>query len=346
MLYRHILGPLLFGLTRRDPEQAHAATIALLAAAGTSAATLRVFHRLWGGGDHPSLARELFGVRFPNPVGLAAGYDKNGTALAALAALGFGFIEVGTVTWHAQPGNPRPRIFRLPAAGALINRMGFNNDGAQAMAANLRRTLPLPIPIGISLGKSRRTPLDEAVDDYCASFRALAPYGDFFTINISSPNTPGLRRLQEREQLDILLAALRRESHALAAEPARARPLLVKIAPDLSDQAIAEVLEVCATHQVDGIIATNTTRVGEGSARPDCESGGLSGLPLAETARHVVHFIERETGGRLPIVGVGGIFTPDDARHMFDAGASLIQVYTGMIYEGPALVGRLKRGLW
>jgi dihydroorotate dehydrogenase len=272
---------------------------------------------------------------------LAGGYDKDAVALPALAALGFGFIEAGTVTWHAQPGNPRPRVFRMPGTQALINRMGFNNSGARAMAQNLARTPPLPIPVGISLGKSRITPVDAAIDDYCASFRTLHPYGDFFSVNVSSPNTPGLRTLQERDQLDALLAALQREAAAVAPPGHRRKPLLLKIAPDLSEHALSEILEVCTDHAVSGIIATNTTRVGPDTARPSCEPGGLSGKPLAETSRRIVRFIHTESGGNLPIIGVGGIFSPDDALRMFDAGASLVQIYTGFIYEGPGLVRSL-----
>lgn len=344
-LYRSVLVPALFCLTRRDPEVAHTSVIALLSVLGKLPGVPAVFRRIWSVPD-PSLSRMVFGIHFPNPVGLAAGYDKDGLALPMLAALGFGFLEVGTVTWQAQPGNPRPRIFRLPAAGAIINRMGFNNAGAAALACQMARTPPLPVPIGISLGKSRRTPLDQAVDDYCASLRVLYPYASFFTINVSSPNTPGLRQLQERDQLDALLTALQRESLAQAvAGDGVVRPILVKIAPDLDKQAILEVLEVGINHHIGGIIATNTTRVGEGTARPFCETGGLSGKPLAEQARAIVRFISDETRGCLPIIGVGGISTPDDARRMLDAGASLIQVYTGMIYEGPGVVRSINRGL-
>jgi dihydroorotate dehydrogenase len=343
--YRSLLAPVLFALTRHDPEEAHRLAMQRLSLLSRIPALLALVGRVYTV-SHPALERRVFGVRFPNPVGLAAGFDKDGEALPALAALGFGFLEVGTVTWHAQPGNSRPRIFRMPAAGALINRMGFNNEGAAALATRLAQMAARPVPIGISLGKSRRTPLEEAIEDYCASFRALAPYGDFFTVNVSSPNTPGLRTLQDRDHLDALLAALRGEIHNVAREQSLpAPPLLVKIAPDLSEAAISEVLTVCADHAISGIIATNTTRVGDGTTRPACETGGLSGRPLAETARRIVRFISRETDGRLPIIGVGGIVTPDDARRMLDAGAALVQVYTGFIYQGPGIARTMNRSL-
>jgi dihydroorotate dehydrogenase len=270
--------------------------------------------------------------------------DKNGVALPGWAALGFGHVEVGTVTRHPQPGNPRPRVYRLPASGALINRMGFNNRGADALAARLRALGPLPVPLGISIGKSKVTPVEEAVDDYRASLRALYPFGDYFAVNVSSPNTPGLRGLQDRAQLADLLAGLRAEADSLGGQR---KPLLVKIAPDLTDHAVAEVLEVCSSHGVAGLIATNTTLSRDGLDPSDAvtgaEPGGLSGRPLAERARAVVAFAHHETGGALPIVGVGGITGPDDAARMLDAGASLVQLYTGFIYAGPWLVRSISR---
>jgi dihydroorotate dehydrogenase len=273
----------------------------------------------------------VFGVRFPNPVGLAAGVDKDGRALAAWAALGFGFVEAGTVTGRAQPGNPRPRLFRLPEHEAIINRMGFNNAGAEALAARLAAGGTGGVPLGISLGKSKATPLDEAVEDYLSSLRAVRRYADYLAVNVSSPNTPGLRSLQDRDQLTALLGALRAE--------AGSTPLLVKIAPDLTDHAIGEVLEVCADHGVSGLIATNTTLSRDGLTRGGGaagEAGGLSGRPLTRRALDVVTFVGKRTD--LPVIGVGGIMTPDDAARMFDAGASLVQLYSGLIYRGPGLV--------
>jgi dihydroorotate dehydrogenase len=346
MLYQWLLRPLLFRLTRHDAEVAHERAMRLLAALSGMPPLLAALRRVWAVQDHP-LEREVFGVRFPNPLGLAAGFDKDGRALPMWAALGFGFVEVGTVTWHAQPGNPHPRLFRLPGDAALINRMGFNNHGAAALATQLQTTLPLPIPLGISLGKSRQTELNDAVADYCASLRTLYTYGDYFAVNVSSPNTPGLRTLQDRTYLDALLAALQQEARHLAQAhgPPQPSPLLVKIAPDLSKSAIAEVLTVCADHAVSGIIAVNTTLSREGLRTPLDEVGGLSGHPLAQRARQVVQFISRETGGQMPIIGVGGIFTADDARRMLDAGASLLQIYTGFVYAGPGLPRAIHKGL-
>jgi dihydroorotate dehydrogenase len=300
----------------------------------------------------PGAPVDLFGLRFPNPVGLAAGMDKDGAALPAWPALGFGFVEVGTVTRHAQPGNDRPRMFRLRASSAVINRMGFNNAGATALARRLAATPPLPVPLGISLGKSRVTPLARAVEDYLVSFVELAPYGDYFAVNVSSPNTPGLRNLQDRTHLGELLEALGAEARSAAQRsrggagqpPAssRPKPILVKIAPDLTDHAIAELLDVCIEHGVAGVIAVNTTLARDGLAPADVvlgeQPGGLSGAPLAARAREVVAFVHKQTGGRIPIVGSGGILEADDAVRLVDAGASLVQLYTGFVYRGPRLI--------
>ena len=328
MLFERVVRPTLFRLKGGDAEAEHEFAVRRLAGLARMPAALAVLRARYG----VSAPRTVFGLRFPNPVGLAAGMDKDGLALPAWPALGFGFVEVGTVTAHPQPGNPRPRLFRLPDSGAVVNRMGFNNAGAGALAARLAALpRPLGVPVGISLGKSRITPLEEAVEDYQTSYRALREYGDYFAVNVSSPNTPGLRELQDRAHLDALLAALVGE-----------KPILVKIAPDLPEPAIAELLEVCLARGVAGVIATNTTLARDGLAPADqaggAEAGGLSGRPLADRAREVVAFVHRETDGRLPIVGVGGIVTPDDAGRMFDAGASLVQLYTGFVYRGPALV--------
>jgi dihydroorotate dehydrogenase len=334
VIYTRLLRPALFRMGGGDPEVAHHRTLAALTGLGRLPRAVALLHRHFGG----SAARTVFGVRFPNPVGLAAGMDKDGVALPAWPALGFGFVEAGTVTRHAQPGNPVPRLFRLPASEALVNRMGFNNAGAAALAERLRALGPLRVPLGISIGKSRVAPVDEAVADYLASFRALRPYGDYFAINVSSPNTPGLRTLQDRDALDTLLGALRGEATAR---------LLVKIAPDLTDHAISELLEVCQAHSVDGVIATNTTIGRAGIAPADAaaaeQAGGLSGRPLTARAREVVAFVSRHT--TLPVIGVGGIHSVDDALRMIDAGASLIQLYTGLIYHGPGLVRRINRSL-
>lgn len=315
MIFEQVARPWLF---RKDAEDAHEWTLRRLSTLG--APTLRALKSRYFRENRVN----VFGIEFPNPIGLAAGMDKNGVALKAWPALGFGFVEVGTVTRHPQPGNERPRLFRRPEREAIVNRMGFNNRGASQLAERLKG-LRSEVPLGISLGKSKVTPLDEAVEDYRSSFEALRDHGDYFAVNVSSPNTPGLRQLQDRSHLDGILAALKGD-----------KPILVKIAPDLTESAIAEVLEVCAHRDVAGVIATNTT------INHQDETGGLSGAPLTRRALEVVRFIHRESG--LPIIGVGGIMSADDAARMFDAGASLIQLYTGFVYHGPALVRRCVLG--
>ena len=326
--YARIARPVLFRLGGGDPEAAHEWTLRRLAALSRRPGALAALRRLYA----VSAPCTVFGVRFANPVGLAAGLDKDGRALPAWPALGFGFVEVGTVTRHAQPGNPKPRLFRLPASQGVINRMGFNNAGAEALAARLDGLGRLPVPLGISLGKSKVTPLDEAVEDYLFALRTLRRYADYVAVNVSSPNTPGLRALQDRAALDELLGALR----AAAGDT----PVLVKVAPDLTDHALGELIEVCTGHGVAGLVATNTTLSRDGLAGSEtglgAQAGGLSGRPLTERARAVVTFIAKRT--ELPVVGVGGILVPDDALRLLDAGASLVQLYTGFIYGGPGLV--------
>jgi dihydroorotate dehydrogenase len=363
-VYQSLARPALFRLGGGDAEAAHEWTLRRLSTVARQPRLLSALRSLFAVADPV----ELFGLRFGNRVGLAAGLDKDGRALPAWPALGFGFVEVGTVTRHAQPGNDRPRLFRLPGSRALINRMGFNNAGAAALADRLASSAPLPVPLGISLGKSKVTPLADAVEDYVSSLRALYPYGDYFAVNVSSPNTPGLRDLQDRAHLTDLLATLQSESAALSRSgsagdgppptdgPAagvgrggRPKPLLLKIAPDLTDTAIASALRCCVDHGLAGVIATNTTLSRTGLAAPDvargAETGGLSGAPLAARARDVVAFAHRELAGALPIIGVGGILEPDDALRLVDAGASLVQLYTGLIYGGPALIRATARTL-
>ncbi|MQA24541.1 MAG: quinone-dependent dihydroorotate dehydrogenase [Micromonosporaceae bacterium] len=343
--YRWLIRPALFRLGGGNPEAAHEWTLSRLEQLSRHPRLLAALRRWHAPGE---TASTVFGVRFPSPVGLAAGMDKDGRALRAWPALGFGFTEVGTVTWRPQPGNPRPRLFRLPASEAIVNWMGFNNHGAAALAARLKTLGPLPTPLGISLGKSKLTPLENAVDDYVASLRVLYPHGDYFAINVSSPNTPGLRWLQDRAQFAELIGALRLEARALAGDRPP-KPLLVKVAPDLAESAIGGLLQVCQEGGVAGVIATNTTIGRDGIAAAEAglvsEAGGLSGRPLTLRALQVVRFIHRETGGALPIVGVGGILEVDDALRMLDAGASLLQLYSGMIYRGPGLVRGINRAL-
>jgi dihydroorotate dehydrogenase len=328
----------LFRIGGGDPEAAHEWTLARLSFLTGQPWALGLLSRRYA----VRAPVEVFGITFPNRVGLAAGMDKQGQALTAWPALGFGFVEVGTVTWHPQSGNPRPRAFRLRASEAIINRMGFNNAGAEALADTLRRVGPVGVPLGVSLGKSRVTPVAEATADYLESLRTLYPYGDYFAVNVSSPNTPGLRDLQDRDQLDELLTALVGEANARGG-----KPVLVKLAPDLSDHAIAQALNVCRERGVAGVIATNTT-VGRGGVAPADvvraeQAGGLSGRPLADRAREVVAFIHREAGEALPVIGVGGVMDPDDAERLVDAGARLVQLYTGFIYGGPRLVRETAR---
>ena len=347
MIYRKLLRPLIFALTRDDPERAHELTVGLLRHLGGSAAFRAMAESAFAVHD-PRLEREVSGIRFPNPVGLAGGFDKDGVAVQALAALGFGFIEAGTVTLRPQPGNPRPRLFRLPASRAVINRMGFNNGGAEALAERLQKLWPPAVPVGVSLGKNKTTPEEQAADDYCQALRLVHPHLDYFAVNVSSPNTPGLRNLQGREVLDGLLGQLQQTAAELAGDGAP-KPLWIKIAPDLNHEQINELLEVCLERGVAGIIATNTTLSRDGIKGADRtladEAGGLSGHPLTGRSREIVAFIHKETGGRLPIIGVGGIQSADDALRMLDAGASLIQLYTGLVYQGIGLVKEINRAL-
>ncbi len=343
-MYQAILRPALFRWSARDPEAIHHQMMAAMEVASHLPPLLRIIRAASANAD-PSLGRTVFGLRFPNPVGLAAGFDKNGRALATLAALGFGFIEAGGVTRFAQAGQPRPRIFRVVDDDALINRMGLPNEGADAIALRLLHAPRPGIPIGWQLAKSKVTPLADATGDYLYSLRRLYPFGDYFTLNVSSPNTPGLRQLQERGPLTELLTAVVGEARRLAGPNTRPKPILVKIAPDLSDGALDDVLAVALATGISGLIATNTTIARDGLRHDPGQEGGLSGRPLFARSLAVVRHLVRASGGRLPVIGVGGIFGPDDARRMLDAGAALIQIYTSFVYEGPGIIRRINRAL-
>jgi dihydroorotate dehydrogenase len=366
MLFKALVRPVLFRLSASDPEKAHHWIMKRLTFASHYPVLLKIIEAA-SAYKASTLERDVFGVHFPNPVGLAAGFDKNGIALPALAALGFGFIEAGTVTRYEQTGNERPRISRLSHNHALINRMGFPNDGADSIHERLVK-LPRPaIPIGWSIGKSKITPQEEAIDDYLYSLRKLYNFSSFFVVNVSSPNTPGLRKLQDKEPLDRLLQAVVQEvealgggrKHNLSPQRETGKPVLVKIAPDLSQGQIDDVIEVCLQRNIRGIIATNTTlshaglrTVGMGRLQGFSRSpifpislppGGLSGRPLHPRAVEVVDYLCKTLDGKIPVIGVGGIFGPDDAMRMFDAGASLIQIYTSFIYEGPGVVRKINK---
>jgi dihydroorotate dehydrogenase len=340
--YEGILRPLLF---RLESERAHELAVESMAALGRLAPVCRALEAL--GRVSPSSFRPVaaFGLRFPNAVGLAAGFDKDARAWPAAAALGFGHVEIGTVTAQAQPGNPRPRMFRYPAEEAVINRLGFNNQGSEAVAARLSRHRPpgrRRIPLGINLGKSRVVEIDRATEDYLASFGRLADHADYIALNVSSPNTPGLRQLQDEARLRELLSAVTRANRDRAALPGKSRvPVLLKIAPDLGYAEIDSVLGAAAEFGLDGIIATNTTLARPGAFARVTEAGGLSGRPLRGRSTEVIRYVSRATGGRLPIIGVGGITDILSAAEKLDAGATLVQLYTGMIYRGPFFAARL-----
>ncbi len=329
-------------LFRLEPERAHGLTLALIRLAGAlppvRAGLAAFFHA-------PQQPVQAFGLTFPNPVGLAAGYDKDGLGWRGLAALGFGHIEVGTVTLRPQPGNPKPRVFRLVEDQAVINRMGFPGQGAEVVARRLRRRRvgqPGQVVLGVNLGKNKDTPLEAAAEDYLQLMDVFAPLADYLAINISSPNTVGLRRLQARQALEALLTPLAARRQALAGALGRRVPLLVKLAPDLAPAELEDALGVIQQAGMDGVIATNTTLSREGlhAARAG-EAGGLSGVPLTARSLAMLRQIVTATQGRLPVVSVGGIMTPQDARERLAAGATLVQVYTGLVYAGPGLVKQI-----
>ena len=332
--YERFVRPLLFSL---DAEVAHHLTIALLRTASHVDLALRALEIF----QPQTKPKVLFGVRFPNPIGLAAGLDKNGVAIPVWAALGFGFIEIGTVTAKPQAGNPKPRIFRFPDQQALVNRLGFNNDGADVIAERmhkLRESGRWPeVPVGINIGKSKATPLEEAADDYLYSFRRLREFADYIALNVSSPNTPGLRELQEPAALSQLLRAIRDENRK------NPKPVLVKIAPDLSSNELEELMETCEQNGIAGIIATNTTLDHSSIPLARDQEGGLSGAPLREKSTALVSNIAARS--TIPVVASGGIFDAQSAREKFDAGAQLLQLYTGYIYRGPSLLREILENL-
>lgn len=325
--------PLLFSL---DPETAHNLTLpALRTAAGLGVTGLLSRPR-----PDP---RTVMGLNFPNPIGLAAGLDKDGAYIDGLAALGFGFIEVGTVTPRAQPGNPRPRMFRLPKADALINRMGFNNGGVDAFVRNVQSSRFYQEKqgiLGLNIGKNADTPIERATDDYLACLEKVYPFAAYVTVNISSPNTRNLRQLQQASELDDLLYRLKQSQSALADRHARYVPIVLKIAPDLDDEQVKTIAAALLRHNMDGVIATNTTIARDAvKGLPHAEeTGGLSGRPVLAASNRVIGALHKELGGTVPIIGVGGILSGTDAKAKMDAGASLVQLYTGLIYRGPALV--------
>lgn len=344
-IYRSVVRPCLF---RQESEGIHDRTLRLLgmaARSGLARALLRAIH------GAPPLPTQVFGLAFPNPVGLAAGMDKFAEAVPVWESLGFGHGELGGVTRHAQAGNERPRMFRVVPDEALINRMGFNNPGADALATQLGRwrdrgSWPRH-PVGVNLGKSRITPIEDAAGDYRYSFERLRGLADFFVVNVSSPNTPNLRRLQDRAALKEILEALQEVQRDA---PGPGRPVLVKVAPDLTFEALDEVLELAGSVSLAGVVATNTTvarppHPTPGTERQYAEAGGLSGRPLAQRSTEVIRHLYRQTRGTLPIVGVGGILTAEDAWEKITAGASLVQVYTGMVYRGPGIARAIVRGL-
>jgi dihydroorotate dehydrogenase len=326
-------------LFQLDPEAAHDLALKSLSALGPAAALL-------GAGSDRQESRTVMGITFPNPVGLAAGLDKNGAYIDALAALGFGFIEIGTVTPRPQPGNPKPRMFRLESHEAIINRLGFNNEGVEKLLRNVERASFRGI-LGINIGKNFDTPIERAADDYLACLDAVYDRASYVTVNVSSPNTKNLRDLQSSEKLDELLAAIMARRAELARRYARTKPVALKVAPDLDESQVEAIASLAEKHAVDAIIATNTTVSREGVAghRHALQAGGLSGRPLFPLATAVLASLHARLAGRVPLIGVGGILSGDDARAKVEAGASLVQVYTGFIYRGPDLVAQARRAL-
>jgi dihydroorotate dehydrogenase len=340
-VYKFLIKPLLF---LKKPEDAHHLTFDLTKFTFNLPLVKYLIRSIFHLED-PRLEREVFGLKFKNPVGLAAGFDKDAKLIDEMAMLGFGFIEIGTLTPKPQEGNPQPRLFRLPEDEALINRMGFNNGGVAAAVQRLKKRTS-DVIVGGNIGKNKVTPNEQAVDDYLYCLEALHPYVDYFVVNVSSPNTPNLRDLQEKEPLKQLLSAVK-EANNLKPQP---KPILLKIAPDLTDGQLDDIIEIVLETQIAGVIATNTTidRSALQTPRSEVEAigaGGVSGKVLKNRSTEVIKYLHQKSNGAFPIVGVGGIFSAEDAIEKLNAGASLVQVYSGMIYEGPALIKKIKKGL-
>lgn len=343
-MYKSFIRPLFFNF---DPEKIHHFTFSLI----------RFSHKIGFGSifrsiykiENPKLERELFGLKFPNPVGLAAGFDKDAKLYKELSDFGFGFIEIGTVTPKPQPGNEKPRLFRLREDSAIINRMGFNNGGVDEAVERLKKngkvaSAPLSdrVLIGGNIGKNKVTPNEEAVNDYLICFEKLFDYVDYFVVNVSSPNTPNLRALQEKKPLTDLLQTLQNKNNSKE----KRKPILLKIAPELTDDQLLDIIEIVATTKIDGVIATNTTISREGiSSKNKKEMGGLSGKPLTKRATEVIRFLSEKSDKAFPIIGVGGIHSAEDALEKLEAGASLVQLYTGFIYEGPDLIKQINKAI-
>lgn len=335
-MYQKLIKPLLF---RFDPEAVHYFTfsaIKLLSALPFASAIIRALYLV----KDQRLEREVFGLKFPNPVGLAAGFDKNAVLFKELSNFGFGFIEIGTLTPKGQAGNPKKRLFRLQEDEAIINRMGFNNEGVDDAVKRLKKNKN--VLIGGNIGKNKITPNEEAVNDYIYCFNALFDYVDYFVVNVSSPNTPNLRALQDKEPLTHLLSTLKK----LNEEKNAPKPILLKIAPDLSDDQLLDIIDIVTSVKIDGVIATNTTLNREGlQSKHKEEAGGLSGKPLTQRSTEVIRFLVEKSNNAFPIIGVGGIHNPDDAIEKLNAGAALVQLYTGFVYEGPAAVKNINKAL-
>ncbi|GIM53424.1 quinone-dependent dihydroorotate dehydrogenase [Capnocytophaga cynodegmi] len=335
-MYKHLIQPILFSL---DPEKAHHLTFSWLKFIHKIPGIPTLIHSIYKV-EHHSLEREVFGIKFKNPVGLAAGLDKDAKLYKELSNLGFGFIEIGTITPKGQPGNPKKRLFRLKADKAIINRMGFNNQGVEEAIKQLKKNKN--VIIGGNIGKNKITPNEEAVNDYGICFEKLFPYVDYFVVNVSSPNTPNLRTLQEKEPLTLLLNSLQK----LNLQKEKQKPILLKIAPDLTDEQLLDIIDIVKDTKIAGVIATNTTISREGLLSPyKNEIGGLSGKPLTKRSTEVIRFLSERSEKSFPIIGVGGIHSVEDALEKLEAGASLIQLYTGFIYEGPKLIKDINKRL-